>query len=274
MGKPRSRSARVLEKLSFVLASRQREKVLGAVIPGPKTSTQVARQTSLRLPHVSRTLRQLEGAELIRPVGTERRGMLYLPTNLGIAVFGELTDARGDRLIAPLVRGSHFRSYHHWIAKHFGRNPADELLIEVGLDPTRLDADGWYPLRTALEALESVEMRFGDGSYDSIRRMLREESANFGSVRRLVLRALPFPMMIELSPNAYNREFNHGRLEVDVGDHRAIIKNYDWLSSPARCAAWWGTYEGVLALVGVEGRVTKVACILRGDPYCGYAIEW
>jgi DNA-binding MarR family transcriptional regulator len=274
MTKAGARSTKVLEKLSYVLASRHREKVLGAVIPGPKTSVEVARQTSLRLPHVSRTLRQLERAELVRPVGQERRGMLYLPTSLGEAVFGELADARGDRLIAPLVRGSHFRNYHHWVAKHFGRNAADELLIESGLDPSRLDAEGWYPLRTALDALELIERRFGDGTHDIVRRMLREEASNFHSLKRLVSRMLPLPLLIELSPNAYNREFNHGRLEVDVHDHRAIMKNYDWMSSAARCAAWQGVYEAVFDLVGVEGRVTKVACMLQGDPYCGYAVEW
>lgn len=268
------RPPNVLEKLSYVIASHQREKVLGAVIPGPKTPVQLARETSLRLPHVSRTLKQLVQAALVRPVGSERRGKLYLPTSLGLAVFRELADARGDRLIAPLVRGSHFRNYHHWVTKNFGRNAADELVIDLGLDPAHLDGDGWYPLRAALDALELVENRFGDGTYEAVRRMLRDEAGNFSSLRRLVTRVLPFNLLIELSPNAYNREFNHGRLEVDVQDRRAIMKNYDWMSSPARCAAWLGTYEGSLAMLGIDGRVTKLACILRGEPYCGYAIEW
>jgi len=104
--------------------------------------------------------------------------------------------------------------------------------------------------------------------------MLREEAGNFSSLKRLVTRVLPFQILIELSPNAYNREFNHGRLEVDVHDRRAIMKNYDWMSSPARCAAWLGTYEGSLEMLRIEGRVTKLACMLRGEPYCGYAIDW
>ncbi len=264
----------VLDKLSYVLASHQREKVLAAVIPGPKTPVQVAKHTSLRLPHVSRTLGQLVRADLIQSVGGERRGKLYTATGLGIQVFGELADARGDRLVAPMVRGSHFRNYYHWVHGQFGRKAADELMIDLGLDPAHIDADGWYPLRTALQALDLIETRFGDGTYDAIRRMLRDEAANFSSLKRLITRVLPFAILLELSPNAYNREFNHGRLEVDVQDRRALLKNYDWMSSPARCAAWQGTYEGTLALLGIQGTVTKVACMLRGDPYCGYAIEW
>jgi DNA-binding MarR family transcriptional regulator len=263
-----------MDKLSYVLASGQREKVLAAVIPGPKTPAQIAQQTMLQLPHVSRALGQLVRAELVRSVGGERRGKLYSASDVGRAVFTELAETRGDRLIAPMARGSHFRNYHHWVATTFGRKAADDILREVGLDPATIDTDGWYPLRSALHALELIESRFGDGSYETIRRMLREVVPNFPSVRRLLTRVLPFPVVLELTPNAYNREFNHGRLEVEIQGRRAIMKNYDWMSSPARCAAWLGSYEGGLHMLGRKGSVSKVACMLRGDPYCGYLIEW
>ncbi len=269
-----SLSPKVLDSLSYLLASRQREKVLAAVLPGPKTPVQVAQQTGLLLPHVSRTLGQLARADLVRHVGGERRGKLYSASTLGVAVFGELTDARGDRIVAPMVRGSHFRNYHHWVASKFGRPAADSVFVYVGLDPNRVDANGWYPLRSALEALDFIEARFGDGTFSTIRQMLRDEAGNFSSLRRLLTRVLPLTVLLELSPNAYNREFNHGRLEVDVFDDHAIFKNYDWMSSPARCAAWHGTYEGSLALTGKEGTVRKVACMLQGEPFCGYQLEW
>ena len=268
------RSPDPLEQLSYVIASRQREKVLAAVVPGLKTPVQVAKSTGLRLPHVSRTLGELVRADLVRSVGGERRGKLYVATTLGLAVFSELADARGDRLIAPMVRGSHFRNYHHWLSVKYGHSAADAILLEAALDPARVETDSWYPLRSALEVLDLIEARFGDGTYDTTRRMLREEAGNFSSLKRLVTRALPLPVLLELSPNAYNREYNHGRLEVDVQDHRAVMKNYDWMSSPARCAAWLGLYEGFLGLIGVDGTVTKVACMLKGDSFCGYAIEW
>src|SRR6266542_1267745 len=129
-------------------------------------------------------------------------------------------------------------------------------------------------VRCVLEVLDLVESRFGDGTYEATRTMLREEAGNFASLRRLLTRALPLPLLLELSPNAYHRDYNHGRLEVDVQDRRAIMKHYDWMSSPARCAAWLGTYEGFLELIGIEGTVTKVACLLKDDPYCGYLISW
>src|SRR5207249_8220438 len=85
----------------------------------------------LRLPHVSRTLGQLVRAEMAHCVGGERRGKLYAASRVGLAVWGELSEARGDRLVAPMIRGSHFRNYHHWIAVHHGRAAADKTLIEA-----------------------------------------------------------------------------------------------------------------------------------------------
>ena len=274
MQKAPTRSRTFLDGLSYVLASRQREAVLAAVVPGPKTPVQVAKQTGLHLPHVSRTLGQLVRTDLVERVAGQRRGRLYEASSLGHAVFGELAEERGDRLVAPMIRGAHLRNYHHWVATHFTSTAADEILIGTGLDPTTLAADGWYPLRSALEALDRIESRFGDGSYETIRRMLREEARNFSSAKRLISRLLPFPILLELSPNAYSREFNHGRLEVEVEAHRALLKNYDWMSSPARCAAWLGAYEGFLDMLNKKATVKKVACILRGDPYCGYQLEW
>lgn len=264
----------VLEKLSFVLSSKQREKVLGSVLPGPKTPAQVARETGLRLPHVSRALSQLVKAGLVTAMPTGPRGRLYGTTDLGRAVFTELGNNRGDRVVAPMVRGSHFKNYHHWITTHYGKERADNLFREFGIDPSRIDAEGWYPLRTTVQVLETIEALFGDGTYSTIRQLFREEVGNFSSVGRLVARLLPLSLVIEMIPSVYAREFNHGRIEVDIHGRRALVKNFDWITSPARCAGWWGTYEGGLGLTGHKGTVTKVACMLRGDPYCGYEIDW
>lgn len=264
-----------LEKLSYVLSSSQREKVLGAVLANPKSPAQIAKDTSLHLPHVSRALSQLVGAGLVSPLSPNGRGRLYAVTPLGQSVYDELANARGDRLVAPLARGSHFKNYHHWVTKNYGRKVADDLYARVGVDPRKIDASGWYPLRTIVQVADLIEADFGDGTGEVVRRMLREEALNFASVRRYAAIVLPFKYLAELMPAAYHREFNHGRLEVEVHGRRALIKNYDWISSPARCMAWLGTYEGAMLAAGYKhGTVRKVACILKGDPYCGYVLEW
>ncbi len=264
-----------LDKLSFVLSSSQREKVLGSLLGGPKHPAQIAKDTSLRLPHVSRTLSQLTKAELVSPMSNSTRGRLYAVTSLGQTVYEDLAEARGDRLVAPLARGSHFKNYHHWLMKNYGRKRADEFYRQFGIDPAKVDGSGWYPLRTIVQLADRIESTFGDGSGATVRRMLREEAMNFASIRRYVSIVLPFKYLVEMAPAAYHREFNHGRLEVEVHGRRALVKNYDWISSPSRCAAWLGIYEGALLAAGYKrGTVRKVACILRGDPYCGYELEW
>ena len=267
--------ADTLEKLSFVLSSSQREKVLGSVLANPKSPAQIAKETSLHLPHVSRTLGQLVNEGLVSALSPNGRGRLYAVTPLGQSVYQELANTRGDRLVAPLARGSHFRNYHHWVAKNYGKKAADDLYREMGIDPRKIDAGGWYPLRTIVQVADRVEAQFGDGTGETVRRMLREEALNFASVRRYVSIVLPFKYLAEMMPAAYHREFNHGRLEVEVLGRRALVKNYDWISSPARCMAWLGTYEGSLMAAGYKHiTVKKVACILKGDPYCGYVLEW
>lgn len=264
-----------LDKLSFVLSSTQREKVLGSLLAGPKHPALIAKDTNLRPPHVSRALSQLTKAELVSPLSTTSRGRLYAASELGQAVYEDLREARGDRLIAPLARGSHFRNYHHWLMRNYGKKRADEFFRSLGVDPQKIDALGWYPLRTIVHVADVIESTFGDGSGETARRMLREEAQNFASIRRYASLVLPFKYLVEMMPAAYHREFNHGRLEVEVHGRRALIKNYDWISSPARCSAWLGTYEGSLIASGhPKGTVRKVACILKGDPYCGYELEW
>jgi len=264
-----------LEKLSYVLSSTQREKVLGSVLASPKNPAQIAKDTNLRLPHVSRTLSQLTKAELVSPLSPTSRGRLYAVTELGRAVYDELGNTRGDRLVAPLARGSHFRNYHHWLSKNYGKKTADEFFRSMGIDPAKIDAGGWYPLRSIVHVVDEIETMFGDGTGETARRMLREEALNFTSIRRYAAIVLPFKYLVEMMPAAYHREFNHGRLEVEVHGRRALVKNYDWISSPARCMAWLGTYEGSLRAVGYKhATVKKVACILKGDPYCGYVLEW
>ncbi len=269
------RQAPPLDRLSFILSSTQREKVLGSVLANPKNPAQIAKDTNLRLPHVSRALSQMTKAELVTPLSSSRRGKLYAITELGKSVYQELLNTRGDRLVAPLARGSHFRNYHHWLTKVYGKKVADDFFRRYGVDPAKIDAGGWYPLHTIVHIADQIEATFGDGSGETVRRMLREEATNFASVQRYLSLMVPFKYLVEMMPAAYHREFNHGRLEVEGRGRRALVKNYDWISSPARCMAWFGVYEGALLATGRKhGSVKKVACILKGDPYCGYVLEW
>src|SRR5207244_6453206 len=107
-----TQSRTFLDGLSYVLASRQREAVLAAVVPGPKTPMQVAKQTGLHLPHVSRTLGQLLRTDLVEQVAGQRRGRRYAASTLRQAVFDGMAEARGDRFVARMIRGGHRTTCH------------------------------------------------------------------------------------------------------------------------------------------------------------------
>src|SRR5437879_12767933 len=121
---------------------------------------QVAKQTGLHLPHLSRTLGQLLRTDLVERVAGQHRGRLYAASTLGQAVFGGPAEERGDRVVAPMIRGAHLRNYQHWASTELTSTAADEILIGAGVDPTSLAAYSWYPLRVALEALDRIEPRF------------------------------------------------------------------------------------------------------------------
>ena len=265
---------RVFEKLSYVLGSGQREQVLAAVVPAPRTPASVSRETGMRLPHVSRTLRQLAQSGLVTRMGDSHVGKLYTPSDLGRAVFSQIAGVRGDRAVVPMIRGTHYRIYFDWLSRNHGREAAEAIFGAVGVESSHLDPSGWYAIAPAFRILELIEERYGDGTYETIRHMFRDGAKSVPSVERVLRRALPFRLQLEFAPAIYSREFNHGRLEVEVREGWALMRNFDWMSSPARCAAWQGTYEGVMLLKGLESKVTKIACLRKGRQYCGYAMEW
>jgi len=132
----------------------------------------------------------------------------------------------------------------------------------------------WIPLMVQLRLLETIERLFGNGSYDFVRRIARRSVPHYGSIRRYLLRALPLHVVIDLAPAAYLRELNHGRMEVEMVRNVAHFKHYDWLSSPARCNAWLGTYQGAFDVRRKAAEIRKAECLLRGDEFCGYVATW
>ncbi len=178
-------------------------------------------------------------------------------------------------LRTPMVRGTHANAWYHALTNRFGRERADALIRDLGLASTIESASRqWIPLRSQMRLLDEIERRFGDGSYRVVRSLAAESVEYYPSVRRYFLRALPIRVIIETGASAYLREFNHGRIEVEIHGSQALIKHFDWLSSPARCNAWLGVYEGIIRMRKSHATVDKSACTLEGDGYCGYIIHW
>lgn len=75
----------------YVIASKYRKIVLRALAEGPKTPTQIANESGCNVPHISRSLRELEKRNLVKCLSPDRRkGRLYNITNEGSKIVSAL----------------------------------------------------------------------------------------------------------------------------------------------------------------------------------------
>ncbi|OGS50151.1 MAG: hypothetical protein A3K65_01580 [Euryarchaeota archaeon RBG_16_68_12] len=261
----------------FVKESRYRIAVIVALQDWPKTTGQLAVASCISAAHTSRTLRELSDRGLVECTTPDLRGRgrLYGLTPLGERLAGAVEWEGRQPVTTPMVRANHPRSWFRVLNARYGREKARLAFKDAGWT-NAIDArlGRWVPLRSQLRLIEAVERRFGDGSFQVVRDVSADAVRYFPSIRRYVLRALPVVMLAEFAPAVYLREFNHGRMEVEASPGRAHFMQYDWLSSPARCASWLGTYEGTFSLKKIDGTVRKVECLLCGDEFCGYVAEW
>jgi predicted transcriptional regulator len=72
------------EDVSFLIASSYRKKIASCLLDGPKTPSAIAKQTNIRIEHVTRAIRELEERKLVKCLTPgSRRGRLYEITRLG-----------------------------------------------------------------------------------------------------------------------------------------------------------------------------------------------
>lgn len=76
--------SKMLEKYSYVLASKYRTKIILSLEIKPKTPSQIASETGSNLTHISRALRELTKKELTKCVTPKKvKGRLYQLTSDG-----------------------------------------------------------------------------------------------------------------------------------------------------------------------------------------------
>ena len=269
-------SAAHLEAVAFVNASSHRSSVMLSFQDWPRTTGQVAVACGMSAPHASRAIHELIARGLVESATPEirGRGRLYRLTREGDRI-GEAFNWDARPLRTPMVRGTHPKAWYAALVARFGKGRADAMMHDLHLTSiVEAPSRRWIPLRSQMRLLEEIERRFGDGSYLLVQDLARDSIRFYSSVKRYLLRALPFRVILDMTASAYLREFNHGRVEVDVLGNKARARHFDWVSSPARCAAWLGSWEGLLRMRHLQGSIEKDACMLKGTEFCGYLLEW
>jgi len=276
----------VWSDFSFVVSSGYRERVLSSLAPKPKVPSQLADETDLRIVHVSRALRELSDRGLVECLTPEvkARGRLYGLTPDGAALLAELNGSR--RYVTPTVReahpvgfvpkirGSSVLRFLEYLRKTRGGDVVAEAIATWPVDADELTEDTWLSVEACAALLEIVEAKFGDGSYESIRRLFSGAMSTFPTVLEQLSKAIPLTALAERAPIVYAKEWNYGRLEVSTERRKIVFRHYDWMPTPAMCAMFHGIYEGGLVYRGVKGKVTKTHCVRTGSDHCEYRVEW
>ena len=278
---------RLWQDFSFVASSSYRERVLHALSEKPKFPKDLGRETSLRITHVSRALREMRGRGLVECLNPEAkaRGRMYGVTEAGSALFAYLdrssrrfvpAAARGIPYIGfvPKIRGSSVLRFLETLREAKGAAEAAEAIRDWAVDPRGVLEDSWISVDACAELLELAESRFGDGSYTFIRSLFADAGPSFPTIQGELAKRLPLETLAERAPIVYGKEWNFGRLEVATERRRATFRHFDWMPTPAMCAMFHGVYEGILRFRGLGGRVVKTRCIRKGDEFCEYVAEW
>jgi hypothetical protein len=278
---------RLWSDFSFVVSSGYRERVLSALAERPKLPVQLAKETRVRIVHVSRALRELSNRRLVACLTPElkARGRLYGLTAEGSHLLTQIlgparypipamagTAAPTD--FVPKVRAATVIRFLRFLQQTYGSEKVANLVKEWGVDPSQIDDNSWLPIEACARLLSIVELRFGDGSYSFIRSVFARAVATFPTIQEQLARALPLGTLSRRGPSVYAREWNYGRLEVQTSRRGATFRHFDWAPTPGMCAMFHGVYEGILAARGAKGRVVKTRCVRNGDDHCEYVVEW
>jgi len=277
---------RLWSDFSFVASSRYREKVITSLASAPKLPGQLAEETTVSLPHVSRSLRELADRGLVECLtpSAKSHGRLYALTKLGSNV-ASYRQASGQRLphqandpravgFVPKIRASSAVRVIQYLKKTRGSSTVLAALKDWSVDAEELSPETWLSADAFDEFLELLVSRLGGGSYDFLRSLFSRVMPSIPSVREQIMRVIPLSALAETAPIAYGKELNYGRLIVKKGRRQVRFQHFDWMPTAGFCAATHGTYEGVLNARGVDGTVTKTQCARAGDDHCEYLVEW
>lgn len=277
-------SPRLWSDFSYVVSSGYREKVLFGLAEKPALPSQLAKATEVRLVHVSRALRELaaRGLAVCLTPDAKARGRLYGLTERGLGLVHQLrtASAYNPRPAAPAsefvpkIRASSVRRVLAYLRQTRGEPSVRQALRAWSVDADALTEDAWLSVASTAELLDLIEKAYGDGSYGFIRTLFARAVATFPTVQEQLSKAVPLTTLARSAPVVYGKEWNYGRLEVEVTKGRVVNRHFDWMPTPAMCSMFHGIYEGILRARNVDGKVTKTRCIRSGDPCCEYVIEW
>ena len=168
------------------------------------------------------------------------------------------------------VRGSVINGYLLFIEKTWGKEGIANCKRDLKLEDTKIKDGIQYSNDLLLTVIKWISDEKG---ISNVRKAGNFTVKNLGMLAYVVRFAKMETMMMK-AKDAYLESYDQGKVEMEIGDHKAIATMKDVSEIPENCEGWIGAMEALLELTHSKGQVIKTKCQLKGDPHCEYEVTW
>jgi len=169
-----------------------------------------------------------------------------------------------------LVRGSVINGYLQFVEKTWGKEGIANCRKDLNLSDGKLKDGIQYPNDMLIPIIKWISDEKG---IEYVRKAGNHAVKNLGMLA-YVVRFAKMETMIEKAEEAYHESYSTGKVNMQIGDHRAVAVMKDVSEIPENCEGWIGAIEALLELTRTKGKVVKTKCQLKGDSHCEYEITW
>ncbi len=169
-----------------------------------------------------------------------------------------------------LARGSVIKGYARYIKRKWGTNGVRECQEAIGEVGFQVKEDAWYPEDVTVKILQWIADNHG---IDYV-----EKAASFTISERGVIayaaRLIGIQKVLERGEEDYYRNFNYGKIDIDIGEAQATVILTNSTSNEIDCVSWKGALKGIYKLVNKTGDVQEIECSHKGDEACKFLMKW
>jgi hypothetical protein len=131
----------------------------------------------------------------------------------------------------------------------------------------------WYPLDALVAFLRIAKATLGPRDPHFCRRQGRYAAQRQKDAFLGVMVATPESRALT-APTIWRMFYDTGRLVVTGGDSAAARGQiHDFPTTPELCERFAGIWEGMVGSADRSVTATETRCVLRGDPFCEFAVS-
>ncbi len=128
----------------------------------------------------------------------------------------------------------------------------------------------WYDLYNS----EKILLWLGDVKGSEFVKNCGKYTVKDLGVLSYIVKFMDVKSILKRAPVSYADAFDHGKMKVEIGDKRAILKITGGFPPKYSCLAWCGCFQGMLDITRAKGTDKEIKCFTKGDPHCAYEVLW